>query len=186
MVPFRAPIAILQHSEHRYTSGRNMGPASHEPGTMPLGIARRTMGIVLLLVVVVLWTTSNFLGSVGAPWSQDLYKSNGLGYRLTMWNTDHFRRQDLSQAFFRHLHQHIHVYHAALLYSGPPHMGFVAPPEIVSSYFGRQLFETLRFSRSQRGGAKNATGSIRRGELATQTTLKYADFGPKAGIKGNG
>ncbi|CAI7608591.1 unnamed protein product [Penicillium discolor] len=33
------------------------------PGKMPLGIARRTLGIILLLVVVVLWTTSNFLGS---------------------------------------------------------------------------------------------------------------------------
>ncbi|KAJ5496755.1 hypothetical protein N7463_008742 [Penicillium fimorum] len=33
------------------------------PGAMPLGIARRTLGIILLLVVVVLWTTSNFLGS---------------------------------------------------------------------------------------------------------------------------
>ncbi|CAG8196520.1 unnamed protein product [Penicillium nalgiovense] len=30
---------------------------------MPLGIGRRTLGIILLLVVVVLWTTSNFLGS---------------------------------------------------------------------------------------------------------------------------
>ncbi|KAJ5932348.1 hypothetical protein N7516_006837 [Penicillium verrucosum] len=33
------------------------------PGKMPLGISRRTLGIILLLVVVVLWTTSNFLGS---------------------------------------------------------------------------------------------------------------------------
>ncbi|OQE45052.1 hypothetical protein PENCOP_c002G07941 [Penicillium coprophilum] len=33
------------------------------PGAMPLGVARRTLGIILLLVVVVLWTTSNFLGS---------------------------------------------------------------------------------------------------------------------------
>ncbi|KGO74310.1 hypothetical protein PITC_019800 [Penicillium italicum] len=33
------------------------------PGVMPLGIARRTLGIILLLVVVVLWTASNFLGS---------------------------------------------------------------------------------------------------------------------------
>jgi hypothetical protein len=28
------------------------------------GIARHTLGLILLLVVVVLWTTSNFLGSV--------------------------------------------------------------------------------------------------------------------------
>ncbi|CAG8909190.1 unnamed protein product [Penicillium egyptiacum] len=34
-----------------------------QPAVMPLGIARRTLGIILLLVVVVLWTTSNFLGS---------------------------------------------------------------------------------------------------------------------------
>lgn len=40
--------------------------ATDEHGSMPLGVARRTMGIILLLLVVVLWTTSNFLGSVGA------------------------------------------------------------------------------------------------------------------------
>ncbi|CDM30699.1 hypothetical protein DTO013E5_655 [Penicillium roqueforti] len=41
-----------------------MALTTHEaPGTMPLGMARRTLGIILLLVVVVLWTTSNFLGS---------------------------------------------------------------------------------------------------------------------------
>ncbi|CAI7570435.1 unnamed protein product [Penicillium glandicola] len=33
------------------------------PAMMRLGLARRTLGIILLLVVVVLWTTSNFLGS---------------------------------------------------------------------------------------------------------------------------
>ncbi|KAJ5337883.1 hypothetical protein N7452_004611 [Penicillium brevicompactum] len=37
--------------------------ATDEHGSMPLGVARRTMGIILLLLVVVLWTTSNFLGS---------------------------------------------------------------------------------------------------------------------------
>ncbi|KAJ6184581.1 hypothetical protein N7519_005882 [Penicillium mononematosum] len=36
---------------------------TERPGMMPLGIGRRTLGIILLLVVVVLWTTSNFLGS---------------------------------------------------------------------------------------------------------------------------
>jgi hypothetical protein len=29
-----------------------------------MGIARHTLGLILLLVVVLLWTTSNFLGSV--------------------------------------------------------------------------------------------------------------------------
>ncbi|KAJ5327313.1 hypothetical protein MYU51_017849 [Penicillium brevicompactum] len=37
--------------------------ATDEHGSMPLGVARRTMGIILLLLVVVLWTASNFLGS---------------------------------------------------------------------------------------------------------------------------
>ncbi|OJD19135.1 hypothetical protein AJ78_00921 [Emergomyces pasteurianus Ep9510] len=34
-----------------------------EPARLPLGIARRTLGMLLLLVVVVLWTASNFLAS---------------------------------------------------------------------------------------------------------------------------
>lgn len=29
-----------------------------------MGIARHTLGLLLLLIVVLLWTTSNFLGSV--------------------------------------------------------------------------------------------------------------------------
>ncbi|KAJ5468928.1 hypothetical protein N7475_006680 [Penicillium sp. IBT 31633x] len=37
--------------------------ASETRSTLPLGLARRTLGIILLLVVVVLWTTSNFLSS---------------------------------------------------------------------------------------------------------------------------
>lgn len=33
---------------------------------LPLGIGRRTLGIILLLIVVVLWTVSNFLASVSS------------------------------------------------------------------------------------------------------------------------
>ncbi|KAJ5120663.1 uncharacterized protein N7515_010051 [Penicillium bovifimosum] len=40
-----------------------MTTVTEGPGAKPLGMARRTLGITLLLVVVVLWTTSNFLGS---------------------------------------------------------------------------------------------------------------------------
>ncbi|KAJ5312499.1 hypothetical protein N7508_003329 [Penicillium antarcticum] len=41
-----------------------MAPATSDgPGARVFGIPRRTLGIILLLVVVVLWTTSNFLGS---------------------------------------------------------------------------------------------------------------------------
>jgi hypothetical protein len=32
-----------------------------------IGLARHTLGLLLLLVVVFLWTTSNFLGSVCVP-----------------------------------------------------------------------------------------------------------------------
>jgi hypothetical protein len=41
--------------------------ASDGPEQRVFGLPRRTLGIILLLVVVVLWTTSNFLGSVCAP-----------------------------------------------------------------------------------------------------------------------
>ncbi|KAJ6081253.1 hypothetical protein N7499_006127 [Penicillium canescens] len=41
-----------------------MPPATSDgPGPRVFGIPRRTLGIILLLVVVVLWTASNFLGS---------------------------------------------------------------------------------------------------------------------------
>lgn len=45
-------------------------PSDHDnvPKAMRgLGIARHTLGLILLLLVVFLWTTSNFLGSVSGP-----------------------------------------------------------------------------------------------------------------------
>lgn len=45
------------------TSERKQG--GMEP-RLPLGIGRRTLGIILLLIVVVLWTVSNFLASVSS------------------------------------------------------------------------------------------------------------------------
>ncbi|PGH02298.1 solute carrier family 35, member F5 [Blastomyces parvus] len=42
-----------------------------EAARLPLGMARRTLGIILLLIVVVLWTTSNFLAST--IFSDDTY-----------------------------------------------------------------------------------------------------------------
>lgn len=41
-----------------------MVTASETQSASVIGVARRTVGIGLLLLVVVLWTTSNFLGSV--------------------------------------------------------------------------------------------------------------------------
>lgn len=44
-----------------------MSTANNAPSATIVGVARRTMGIALLLLVVVLWTASNFLGSVRLP-----------------------------------------------------------------------------------------------------------------------
>lgn len=41
-----------------------MATATDAPAPKVLGVARRTFGMALLLLVVVLWTASNFLGSV--------------------------------------------------------------------------------------------------------------------------
>jgi len=42
------------------------------------GVARRTLGIALLLVVVFLWTLSNFLASVSIASDLCSFRSNGL------------------------------------------------------------------------------------------------------------
>jgi len=41
-----------------------MAPTHDTSGPQVAGFARHTLGMGLLLVVVVLWTASNFLGSV--------------------------------------------------------------------------------------------------------------------------
>lgn len=41
-----------------------MATGAESQGATVAGVARRTVGIGLLLLVVVLWTASNFLGSV--------------------------------------------------------------------------------------------------------------------------
>lgn len=41
-----------------------MATPSNVPSPKVLGVARHTFGMALLLLVVVLWTASNFLGSV--------------------------------------------------------------------------------------------------------------------------
>ncbi|KAJ5690242.1 hypothetical protein N7462_004634 [Penicillium macrosclerotiorum] len=45
------------------TSRRGSAAVTDMPGSSVAGLARRTLGIALLLVVVLLWTASNFLGS---------------------------------------------------------------------------------------------------------------------------
>ena len=44
------------------------------------GVARRTLGIVLLLVTVFLWTASNFLASVSILRSENIYSTQKLMY----------------------------------------------------------------------------------------------------------
>ena len=67
------PLQVARHIT-AFTKELTMVLATSEgPSTLPLGLARRTLGIILLLVVVVLWTTSNFLGSVCAPCFKDIY-----------------------------------------------------------------------------------------------------------------
>ncbi|KLJ10066.1 hypothetical protein EMPG_14518 [Blastomyces silverae] len=56
-----------------------------EPAKLPLGIPRRTLGIILLLIVVVLWTTSNFLAST--IFSDDTYSKP---FFVTYVNTTFF------------------------------------------------------------------------------------------------
>lgn len=49
-----------------------------------MGVARRTLGICLLLLVVVLWTASNFLGSVRVPfWASPSEDSGNCGLIAT-------------------------------------------------------------------------------------------------------
>lgn len=53
----------LQNSRSSATSTRRPSLAN-KPSSAIAGVARHTLGLLLLLVVVFLWTASNFLGSV--------------------------------------------------------------------------------------------------------------------------
>jgi solute carrier family 35 protein F5 len=67
------------HPEHGIDMGasvtaslRSLGTAGSKGSSLRsklglMGVARRTLGIVLLLVTVLLWTISNFLASVRPP-----------------------------------------------------------------------------------------------------------------------
>lgn len=55
------------------TAQTSPGEDDNVPNAMRgLGVARHTLGLILLLLVVFLWTTSNFLGSVSGPVHQPL------------------------------------------------------------------------------------------------------------------
>jgi hypothetical protein len=77
---------------------------SNKTRKMVGGVARHTLGLILLLFVVFLWTPSNFLGSVCIS-SRDL---NFLDKRLTF--SDYFRRQNLCQTLLPDVPQHRRIY----------------------------------------------------------------------------
>jgi len=57
-----------QHDRHSISSIRSVSKATGFRANVGLeNIGRRALGIFLLLVTVCLWTTSNFLASVGYP-----------------------------------------------------------------------------------------------------------------------
>lgn len=116
--------------------------AADEHGSMPMGVARRTMGIILLLLVVVLWTTSNFLGSVSALITRRAIEL--VWSELTVLNQDNLRRQVLCQALLRYLHQHVYLCHAPLYHSWSSYLGPVAPGKTVPSDFVEGPVETFR------------------------------------------
>lgn len=57
----------LAHARANHPNPATMATPTDAPSPKVFGIARRTLGIALLLVVVFLWTASNFLGSVRTP-----------------------------------------------------------------------------------------------------------------------
>jgi len=59
------PVADTHHTRRSDSSSRpSRGVRGFRAGVGLENVARRTLGIILLLVTVVLWTGSNFLASV--------------------------------------------------------------------------------------------------------------------------
>jgi hypothetical protein len=79
-------------------------PRGFRAGVGLQNVARRTLGIFLLLVTVFLWTSSNFLASVCRYLPQH-------GPELTQ--AVHFRRQYIFEAILRYIHQYIFLCHIA-------------------------------------------------------------------------
>lgn len=77
-------------------------------------LARRTLGIALLLVTVFLWTTSNFLASVELIWP--LHSSIWTDRQIV-----YFCGQHLLKAVFRHIYKHFFL---CLLAPAYPHSYF--------------------------------------------------------------
>ena len=91
------------------TAPASSGAHNDIPAAMRgLGIAKHTLGLLLLLLVVFLWTTSNFLGSVGDP---TLFGLRG-HRRLPLLTSPvvNIRRRHLCQTFLPDLSQWVDIH----------------------------------------------------------------------------
>ncbi len=92
--------SVDYHDRHSAASVRSvLKPRGFRAGVGLGNIARRTLGIFLLLVTVVLWTSSNFLASV----SLHLYSYTHAPLSL-LTSAVYICRQHLLKALLRHLY----------------------------------------------------------------------------------
>ena len=112
--------ALMRHTSRQTLLDRHDNPKSRGGGGRLAGVARHTMGLILLLCVVFLWTTGNFLGSVrdfpflSSPsflhrrgWERDQKESKA---DLKGRNAEHIRRRHVRQTVFPHLSQHLDLH----------------------------------------------------------------------------
>jgi len=109
-------VPLLAHGVSR-SSSLSAGKGTLRDRLGLQGVARRTLGIILLLFTVLMWTLSNFLASVSVPadWRLTCCKTNS----LTVYICKRFLQQTILSGLRQHLHlrglAHSHgntIYHA--------------------------------------------------------------------------
>ena len=60
-------LTLIANGEQEDTQQQQRDQSGKKEGGVLGGVAKHTLGLILLLCVVFLWTLSNFLGSVGSP-----------------------------------------------------------------------------------------------------------------------
>jgi hypothetical protein len=109
------------HDRTSMSSSRSaLKPRGFRAGVGLQNVARRTLGIFLLLVTVFLWTSSNFLASVGC------YLPH---CRPKLTEPVHFRRQYILEAILRYVHQYIFLCSIAR-----PDLSALGTPTWICSY----------------------------------------------------
>lgn len=105
VIAFAGEVLSVTDTHHSRLSGSSCPPGrgvqGFRAGIGLNNVARRTLGIILLLVTVVLWTGSNFLASVS---------SLHISYCFLSWLIAiavHFRGRHILKAVFRHVPQYI-------------------------------------------------------------------------------